>query len=187
MQESRTTILRVVMAGALAAAVLAAPLSDRDARPRAEPSQARRASQPQVPETLTPETLTPETLAPETLALAEAGALPIHYTSPGSRPASSSACAGRSTQKRLTVESTAYSLRGEMANGRPVRDGAVAMNCVPLGTKYRILSGPLRGKVVAVEDRIRRGSEFDIWMRTGAAARKYGRRSINIELVHSPR
>jgi len=80
-----------------------------------------------------------------------------------------------------TVESTAYCLRGTMANGRRTHDGAVAMNGVPFGTRFRILSGPLRGKIVTVEDRIGSGSQFDIWMSSCSAARQYGRRTIRIE------
>ncbi len=171
MQESRTTVLRVAMAAALAALVFAAPLQGREASPQASPGPARRASQ--LP-------------APGTLALADEEAVPVHYRRLRRQPASAS-CDGGPPAKRVTVESTAYALRGEMANGRPVHNGAVAMNCVPLGTRYRILEGPLAGRVVTVEDRIRRGSEFDIWVRTSAAARRYGRRTIDVQLVRAPR
>lgn len=71
-----------------------------------------------------------------------------------------------------------------MANGRQTHDGAVAMNNVPFGTKWRILSGTLKGKVVTVEDRIGHGSEFDVWMSSCDAARKYGRQQISIERVN---
>ena len=83
----------------------------------------------------------------------------------------------------MRVKSTAYSLRGRMANGERVHDGAAAMNCVPFGTRYRVLEGPLAGKVFTVKDRVGRGSQFDVWMSNRASARAYGRRSIAVERV----
>ena len=86
----------------------------------------------------------------------------------------------------LRVESTAYCLDGYMANGQRAHTGAAAMNGVPLGTKFRIRSGPLGGEVVVVKDRVGYGSDFDIAMpdRCGAAYR-YGRRVINIRRIES--
>lgn len=86
--------------------------------------------------------------------------------------------------ERRTVVSTAYCHTGRMASGKQTYDGAVAMNGVRFGTKYRILRGPLEGKVVTVEDRHRPGStEFDFWMRRCDAAIRYGRRVIQIEAM----
>ncbi len=81
----------------------------------------------------------------------------------------------------LTVDSTAYCDRGTMADGNETHDGAVAMNDVEFGTQYMILSGPLHGKVVTVEDRIVSGSQFDIWMEDCDAAIQYGRQQIQIQ------
>ncbi|MEX2588034.1 MAG: hypothetical protein WD602_08600 [Actinomycetota bacterium] len=86
----------------------------------------------------------------------------------------------------LRVESTAYCLTGTMASGKPVYDGAAAMNGVPLGTRYQVVSGPQAGKVYTVEDRIGHSSEFDIAFPGDCdAAVAYGRRIINIEPVQS--
>ena len=84
------------------------------------------------------------------------------------------------------VDSTAYCLSGAMANGQRAHTGAAAMNGVPLGTKFRVKTGPLRGEVFTVKDRVGHGSEFDIAMpdRCSAASR-YGRRVINIRRVPS--
>lgn len=84
----------------------------------------------------------------------------------------------------LRVDSTAYCLSGYMANGQQTASGAAAMNGVPLGTKFRVRSGPLRGKILTVKDRVGSGSDFDVAMpdRCGAAER-YGRRVINIRRV----
>lgn len=80
----------------------------------------------------------------------------------------------------LTVESTAYCLGGQMASGRTVYSGAVAMNNVPLGSRWTVLSGPYTGRTLTVEDRIGYGSGFDIWMSSCDAARAYGRRTIQV-------
>ncbi len=84
----------------------------------------------------------------------------------------------------LRVDSTAYCLSGYMANGERATTGAVAMNGVPLGTRFRIRSGPLRGDVLTVKDRVGGDSDFDIAMPDRCrAARRYGRRVINIRRV----
>ena len=82
------------------------------------------------------------------------------------------------------VESTAYCMTGAMANGQRTHTGAAAMNGVPLGTKFRVRTGPLRGEVFTVKDRVGYGSEFDIAMPDRcSAAYRYGRRVINIRRV----
>lgn len=78
------------------------------------------------------------------------------------------------------VNSTAYCLRGTMANGKQVHDGAAASSHLPMGSKWKILSGSLAGKVVTIEDR---GAPFDIWMSSCSAAINYGRQSISIARV----
>lgn len=80
-----------------------------------------------------------------------------------------------------SVNSTCYNLRGTMASGKRVYAGAVAMNGVPFGTRYEVLSGPAAGRVLTVEDRIGHGSQFDIWMSSGCSS--YGRRQITIRRV----
>jgi 3D (Asp-Asp-Asp) domain-containing protein len=86
----------------------------------------------------------------------------------------------------LRVESTAYCLTGYMANGQRTHTGAAAMNGVPLGTKFRIRTGPLKGEVMVVKDRVGSGSDFDIAMPDRCSrAYRYGRRTINIRRVNS--
>lgn len=85
---------------------------------------------------------------------------------------------------RLRVHSTAYCLNGRMANGQSAHSGAAAMNNVPLGTKFKVKTGPLKGEVLTVKDRVGYGSEFDIAMPNSCtSARRYGRRTINIQRV----
>lgn len=86
-----------------------------------------------------------------------------------------------SSSGTLTVTSTAYCLTGTMANGQAVYDGAVAMNGVPLGAQYEVLSGPYAGSVLTVADRIGHGSSFDIAMPGRCDdAIAYGRRTIQV-------
>lgn len=86
--------------------------------------------------------------------------------------------------KRLRVHSTAYCLNGRMANGQSAHSGAAAMNNVPLGTKFKVMTGPLKGEVLTVKDRIGYGSEFDVAMPNSCtSARRYGRRTVNIQRV----
>ena len=93
------------------------------------------------------------------------------------------ACQGRATASQLRVTSTAYALRGTMANGERVHEGAVAMNCIPFGTRYRVLDGPRAGALLTVKDRIGHGSDFDIWMPTRSVALTYGRQLITVHRV----
>lgn len=96
---------------------------------------------------------------------------------PAPQPARAVASSGPVRQ----VSSTAYCLTGRMASGKSTYSGAAAMNGVPLGSRYRVLSGPRAGSTFVVEDRIGHGSGFDIaYPGNCRAARQYGRRTISI-------
>lgn len=82
------------------------------------------------------------------------------------------------------MSSTAYCLTGLMASGRPMYRGAAAMNGVPLGSRYQVLDGPRSGEKFTIEDRIGRGSSFDIaYPGNCRAASLYGRRVISIRRI----
>ena len=82
------------------------------------------------------------------------------------------------------VLSTAYCLTGRMASGKPVYEGAAAMNGVPLGSKFKVADGPRAGEVFTIEDRLPRAGGFDIaYPGNCGQARQYGRRSIRINEV----
>lgn len=83
--------------------------------------------------------------------------------------------------QRRVVNSTAYCEQGRMASGKWVYDGAAAMNGIRFGTRFEILTGPLAGKIVVVEDRYGHSTEFDVWMESCADAIQYGRRRIEIQ------
>lgn len=84
---------------------------------------------------------------------------------------------------RRVVDSTAYCDHGVMANGEWTSDGMVAMNGVGFGEKWRVLDGPMAGRVFRVADRIGHSSSFDLWLPTCDEARQYGRQQIQIERV----
>lgn len=86
---------------------------------------------------------------------------------------------------KITVSSTAYSWgcgtpNATTANGETPRIGGVASNRLPMGSKWRVLSGPMEGNVYRVNDR---GADFDIFMSNCTVARNYGRHSIQIKRV----
>lgn len=82
--------------------------------------------------------------------------------------------------KRLTLSSTMYCEHGVMASGKYTHDGAVSSKVLPRGSRWRVLSGALAGRVFTVEDT---GSLaiFDMWVPSCATAIQYGRRPISIE------
>jgi len=97
--------------------------------------------------------------------------------------------------KQLNVVLTAYSSTIEetddtpfiTANGSIVRDGIVANNLLPFGTKIRIpeLYG---NKIFTVEDRMNaRKSKyhFDIWFPSHDSATDFGVKSTYIEIIES--
>lgn len=70
------------------------------------------------------------------------------------------------------------------ANGMNVKDGIVAANFLPLGTKLRIPEA-FGEKIFTVFDRMheRFDQRIDIWMPTREAAQEFGIRYLNIEIL----
>lgn len=70
------------------------------------------------------------------------------------------------------------------ANGRPVQEGIVAANFLPLGTRLRIPEVS-RDTVFTVEDRMheRFDRRLDIWMPSREAAQAFGIRYLTIEIL----
>lgn len=93
---------------------------------------------------------------------------------------------------RPTVTITAYSSRVQetdstpfiTASGYRVRDGIVAANWLPFGTKVKI-PALFGDKIFVVEDRMhRRNSEkLDIWFSETSDAFKFGVRRANVEIL----
>lgn len=99
---------------------------------------------------------------------------PPHRTSVPTTAAPASAAG----QSGIRLVSTAYCLRGTMANGEQVHAGAAASNHFPLGTRVTVLD---TGASYIIKDRSAPGATgLDIWMSSCEAARNYGRRSVTV-------
>jgi len=97
--------------------------------------------------------------------------------------------------KTIQVVVTAYSSTPDQTDDSPfttasnktVRDGIIANNMLPFGTKVKIPS--LYGdKIFVVEDRMnKRKSDyhFDIWMPTRDSALNFGVKTVDIEILES--
>ncbi|MCE9586480.1 3D domain-containing protein [Candidatus Uhrbacteria bacterium] len=95
--------------------------------------------------------------------------------------------------KTIRMASTAYTSRPGETDGSPfitadgsvVRDGYVATNVLPIGTKIRIPT-VFGDKIFEVHDRMnpRYGYRVDIWMPDLKAAKAYGlKRNIQVEVI----
>lgn len=69
-----------------------------------------------------------------------------------------------------------------MANGKTVHDGAVASVVLPMGSRWRVVSGGgLAGRVFTVEDTGGPRATFDVWMASCPQAVRFGRPALVIE------
>ncbi|MEK7564750.1 MAG: hypothetical protein AAB501_00740 [Patescibacteria group bacterium] len=70
------------------------------------------------------------------------------------------------------------------ASGKKVRDGIVAANFLPMGTKIRIPE-MFGNKIFVVEDRMarRHAEKVDIWFPTKQEAKTFGRKKLQIEVI----
>ncbi len=96
-------------------------------------------------------------------------------------------------KKTMTVRASAYSSTVDQtdndpyttASGEQVRDGIIAINSLPFGTKVRIPTY-YGDQVFTVEDRMNTkwGSKrIDIWMPSRHAATQWGVRTVTIEIL----
>jgi 3D (Asp-Asp-Asp) domain-containing protein len=92
----------------------------------------------------------------------------------------------------MTIAVTAYSSTVDQcgadpfttATGTQVRDGVIAANFLPMGTKVRF-PDQFGNKIFVVEDRMaaRYWQRADIWMPTREAAKQWGVRHVRIEIL----
>lgn len=68
------------------------------------------------------------------------------------------------------------------ASGAFVRDGIVAANFLPFGTKVRIPEA-FGEKTFVVEDRMKHNNSLDIWFPTREEARAFGVKSLKMEIL----
>jgi 3D (Asp-Asp-Asp) domain-containing protein len=103
--------------------------------------------------------------------------------------------AAKKVVKTIKVVITAYSSTEDQtddtpfitASGKNVRDGIIANNMLPLGTKIKI-PGLYGDKVFTVEDRMnRRKSDyhFDIWFPTRELAVNFGVKTAEIQVLEN--
>lgn len=95
--------------------------------------------------------------------------------------------------KTIVVRASAYSSTVDQTDGDPfttasgvkVRDGIVASNGLPFGTKIRIPTH-YGDRVFTVEDRMNAKwdhQRIDIWMATRSAAKQWGVRTVTLEIL----
>lgn len=117
-------------------------------------------------------------------------------TEEGSSSAVSAASAEKTEQQNKIVKRkiivTAYSSTPDQtddtpfitANGKKVRDGIVAANFLPFGTKVKMpeIYGE---KVFTVEDRMaaKHSGKVDVWMSTRESALKFGVKELEVEIL----
>lgn len=70
------------------------------------------------------------------------------------------------------------------ASGSATRDGVVATNLLPFGTKVRI-PGEFGDKIFVVEDRMHRrfADRIDIWFPSKNEAKQFGKKNLEIEIL----
>lgn len=84
----------------------------------------------------------------------------------------------------ITYVATAYALRGKMANGQGVHQGAIAADprILPLGTVVYI-EGMGTFTVKDTGGAIK-GNRIDIWMPSHSQAIKFGRRTVRLRVLN---
>jgi len=89
--------------------------------------------------------------------------------------------------KKVKFEATAYSLKGITADGSRTREGIVAADprVLPLGTRIRVHGAGNYSGVYVVRDtgRTIKGREIDIYVPDNDAAREFGRRTVEVEIL----
>ena len=93
--------------------------------------------------------------------------------------------------RTMTMRATAYAGHGRTASGQRVRRGMVAADrrVLPLGTKVRVRDAGRYSGVYRVEDtgsRIR-GRKIDIYMPSRGAAKQFGRQTVKVEVLTTPK
>jgi rare lipoprotein A len=89
--------------------------------------------------------------------------------------------------KTQAFEATAYTIEGKTASGKQTRQGIVAAdpNVLPVGSRIRVSdAGSYSGEYeVADTGRAIKGHEIDIYIENGAEAKRFGRRSVQVEVL----
>lgn len=87
----------------------------------------------------------------------------------------------------IDFEATAYSVTGTTASGSRTRTGIVAADpaVLPLGSRIRVHgAGSYSGVYTVADTGVEvRGREIDIYVPDGAAAKRFGRRRVQVEIL----
>jgi 3D (Asp-Asp-Asp) domain-containing protein len=98
--------------------------------------------------------------------------------------------ATRAGAPRGTFVATAYSLHGKTASGSVTRPGVVAADprVLPLGSQIRVRGAGAYSGTYTVADTGSAigGRRIDLYIPNHAAARRFGRRTVHVELVRHP-
>jgi len=116
------------------------------------------------------------------VAASRRSASSANRSEPAPRAAARTAPASLQPGGRLTVSAIGYSLRGRTASGLPVGYGIAAVDptVIPLGTRMLV---PGYGEAVAADTGGSvRGAVIDLWFPTVAAAHRWGRQTVVIQL-----
>ncbi len=92
----------------------------------------------------------------------------------------------------MTFEATAYSVRGQTANGQHTVEGrtvAADPQVLPLGTRVQIReAGPYSGDYTVQDDGQKiNGRKIDIFLADAAEAKKFGNRTVRVRILRKPR
>ena len=91
--------------------------------------------------------------------------------------------------QRQRFIATAYSVEGRTATGRSAKPGVVAADpkILPLGSRIRVTGAGKYSGVYTVADtgRAIKGHEIDIYIADDAAAKRFGRRPVEVEIERS--
>jgi 3D (Asp-Asp-Asp) domain-containing protein len=95
--------------------------------------------------------------------------------------------ASQKRPKTLTMEATAHSVEGETAAGTRSRPGTAAADprVLPLGSRIRVNGAGAYSGEYSVEDtgRTIRGREIDLYMRSDAEAKRFGRQRVQVTVL----
>ena len=88
----------------------------------------------------------------------------------------------------ILFTATAYSIRGLTVKGNVTRPGTAAADprVIPLGSKVRVTGAGSYSGMYSVTDTGRNvaGRHIDLYVRTAAAARAFGKKTVRVEIIN---
>jgi 3D (Asp-Asp-Asp) domain-containing protein len=91
--------------------------------------------------------------------------------------------------RTITAMATAHSVEGETASGTRSRPGIAAADprIIPLGSRIRVQGAGKYSGEYSVEDtgRAIKGHEIDLYMKSDAEAKRFGRQRVKVTVLES--